>query len=74
MSKHNDEEQELRYFIVSYFYGKGNLGSGTMGYVSYKFPSYEELRQISKVEGMSIINILEVVKIDYLDFWKEGKF
>ena len=62
--------QDTRYFIITYLFGNGVLGTGTLGYTGTDYPNINKLMQQSKVDNFNIITIIEVSHKDYTDFWK----
>ena len=64
-------DKSTRYFIISYLFGNGDLGTGVLGYVGTKYPNIHKLRKSSEVKNCNPITILEVNEEDYAEFWKE---
>lgn len=62
-----------RYFIVSYFFGNGEVGTGIMGIKSNKYPNQKLIKEASTEDGTSIINIIELSEEDYISFWRKDE-
>lgn len=60
---------KLRYFIVSYLYGKEEFGSGVRGIISLNYPSLKKIQKDVSVPNLTVINIMEVTMEDYNSFW-----
>jgi len=58
----------MRYFIVTYLYGEGSLGSGLLTFRSEKYPNFKYLKEKINVDNFSIINIMELSKDDFDNF------
>lgn len=57
----------MRYFIISYMYGRGSFGSGVLGIESRTYPNIHKLKE--RDDTLNVISIVEVSKKDYDDFW-----
>lgn len=57
----------MRYFIISYMFGVGSLGTGTFGYIGKTYPSIYELKKSG--DNLNIMSIMEVNEDDYNSFW-----
>lgn len=60
---------KLRYFIVSYLYGREDFGSGVRGIISYNYPNVYKIKKEVFVDNLTVINIMEVTEEDYNSFW-----
>lgn len=61
---------ETKYFIVSYIYGNGGIGSGNVGIKTSIYPNVYDIKEASKEQSATPISIIEVSKIQYECFWK----
>lgn len=61
---------KLRYFIVSYLYGKEDCNSGVKGIESLNYPSLQKIKTEISVPNLTVINIMEVSVEDYVSFWE----
>lgn len=57
----------MRYFIISYIFGVGSLGTGTFGYKAETYPNIYELKKLG--DNLNIMSIMEVNEDDYNSFW-----
>ena len=63
-------QSSARYFIITYIFGNGTLGTGTLGYIGPNYPNLNSLKKQSKVENFNPMSIIEVSKEDYTNFLK----
>lgn len=61
----------MRYFIVSYIFGNGSLGSGIIGIKSKTYPSISIIKKEANINNLTPICINEVHEKDYNKFWKK---
>ena len=59
----------MRYFIISYMYGRGALGSGVLGIKGESYPNIHKLKE--RENTLNVISIMEVNEEDYNSFWQQ---
>lgn len=61
----------MRYFIISYAFGNGELGYGICGSIGESYPNLYTIKKDIKMQNVNILNIIEVNKEDYNTFWEK---